>query len=63
MMARTIKTPEKMIAYLAKRIRALESINACYRMGRSPVSVYLDDASDTFGWEIALSKYKELINK
>ena len=55
-----MKTPERMIAYLVKRIKALENINACYRTGRKPMSISLDDASDTFGWKTELEKYKSL---
>jgi len=59
-MSITMKTPERMIAYLVKRIKALETINVCYRTGRRPTSIALDDATDTFGWKTELEKYKAL---
>jgi len=59
-MLKNIKTEEKMINYLTKRIRALENINAAYRTHGRPSSVALDNASDTFGWKETLAKYKEI---
>ena len=57
-MGRVIKTPERMIEYLVKHIKALESINATYRCGGRPMSIALNDACDTFGWKSTLEKYQ-----
>lgn len=58
-----MKTSEEMIAYLVKRIEALENINAAYRMSRTPSGSALDNASATFGWKCTLNMYKEMKEK
>jgi len=58
-MSKQIKTSEKIIAHLAKRIDALEKLNAAYRTNGRPSEKALDDLMLTREWKLELSQYRQ----